>query len=72
MKKMNSAVDRIKIVLGLVFLTALTGCVGYVDGGYGGAVIVAPPPPVVFFGGFYEGGVVVHSESHRGFESRHR
>ena len=36
MKKKNCLVERIKIGLGIVLLAALTGCVGYVDGGYDG------------------------------------
>ena len=36
MNKANGPVDRIKIGLGIALLAALTGCVGYVDGGYGG------------------------------------
>jgi hypothetical protein len=43
----NGPVDRIKIGLGIALLAALTGCVGYVDGGYGGGVVV--PGPDIFF-----------------------
>ena len=50
-------------------LMALTGCVGYVRGGYGGAVVV-PGPDLYFFGGSYERGHDVHDYSRRGFESR--
>ena len=46
------------------------GCVGYVDGGYGGGVVVAPAPDVVLFGGSYDRGRDVHSYSQRGSESR--
>jgi hypothetical protein len=61
---------RIKqIGLGIVLLAALTGCVGYVGGGYGDAVVV-PEPDMYVFGGFYERGRDVHDYSHRGFESR--
>ena len=78
MNKRNDTVDRIKIGLGIVLLAILTGCVGYVDGGYGGAVVVpgpgvvvVPEPDVyVFGGGYYERGRDVHDYSHRGSESR--
>jgi hypothetical protein len=71
MNKANGPVDGIKIGLGIALLAVLTGCVGYVDGGYGGAVMVPGPPDVYFFGGpYYERGRDVHVYSHRGFESR--
>lgn len=63
-------IDRIKLGLGIALLAALTGCVGYVDGGYGGSVVVPGPPDVFFFGGGYERGREVRGYSHRGFESR--
>jgi hypothetical protein len=66
MNKANGPVDRIKMGLGIALLATLTGCVGYVGGGYGGAVVV--PEPV--FAGYYEGGVYVHDYSRRGYESR--
>jgi glycogen phosphorylase len=47
MNKASGPVDRIKIGLGIALLAALTGCVGYVDGGYGGTVVV--PGPDLFF-----------------------
>jgi hypothetical protein len=50
-------------------LGALTGCVGYVDGGYGGAVVV-PGPDVGVYGGFYDRGRDVHAYHDRGFRSR--
>lgn len=66
---------RSKVVLSGALLAALTGCLGYVDGGYsgdyGGAVIV-PEPDVVVFGGGYERGRDVHEFSHRGAVSRGR
>ena len=52
----------------LVGLAALTGCLGYVDGGYGGPVYV-PGPDVYFYTGYYERGRDVHEYSHRGHES---
>ena len=61
--------QKINIGLGIALLAALTGCVGYVDGGYGGEV-VAPGPDVYFFGGGYERGRDVHDYSHRGVVSR--
>ena len=65
----NGSVDRIKIGLGIALLAALTGCMGYVGGGYGGAVAV-PVPDMYFYGGSYERGRDVHEYSHRGVESR--
>jgi hypothetical protein len=69
MKKASGPVDRIKIGLGIALLTVLMGCVGYVDGGYGGTVVV-PGPDVYLFGGGYDRGRDVHDYSHRGSESR--
>jgi hypothetical protein len=70
MNKMAEYVYHLKIGLALTLLLALTGCVGYVDGGgYGGAVVV-PGPDVGFYGGVYDRGVDVHAYSHRGFASR--
>ena len=50
MNKANGPVDRIKIGLGIALLAALTGCVGYVDGGYYGGAVVVPGPECVFLG----------------------
>ena len=62
---------RINIGLVIALLAALTGCVGYVEGGYGGAVVVAGPPDVYLFGGpYYERGRDVHVYSRRGVASR--
>ncbi|MGD1088569.1 MAG: hypothetical protein ABR955_07560 [Verrucomicrobiota bacterium] len=69
MNKANSPVDRIKIALGMALLTALTGCVGFVGGGYGGEV-VAPGPDLFLFGGGYDRGRDVQGYSNRGFASR--
>jgi hypothetical protein len=68
-EKANSPIDRIKIVLGIVLVATLTGCVGYVDGGYGGGVVGAEPD-VYVFGGGYERGRDVHVYSQRGVQSR--
>jgi hypothetical protein len=72
MNKPNDPVDRLKLGLGMALLGALTGCVGYVEGGYSGAVVVPVPgpPDVYFYGGSYERGRDVHVYSQRGFESR--
>lgn len=62
---------RITIGLGVVLLTALTGCVGYVGGGGyydGGAVVTGPD--VYVGGGFYDHGRDVHAYSDRGHASR--
>jgi hypothetical protein len=69
MNQANGPINRIKIGLGVALLAALTGCVGYVDGGYGGTVVV-PGPDVYLFGGGYERGRDVHDYSHRGVVSR--
>jgi hypothetical protein len=65
----NALGDRIKIGLGIVLLAALTGCVGFVGGGYGGAVVVAQPD-LYLFGGGYDRGRDVHGYSQRGSASR--
>ena|ERR1035437_3676409 len=56
--------------LGMALLATLTGCVGYVDGGYYGGPVVVPGPDVYFYGGGYERGHDVRAYSHRGVESR--
>jgi hypothetical protein len=55
--------------LGAALLITLTGCVGFVGGGYGGGVVVADPD-MYFFGGGYDRGGDVHNYSQRGFASR--
>lgn len=74
MNTANGLVERIKVGLGIALVAALTGCVGYVDGGYGGTVVVPAPdvygPEVYVFGGGYERGREAHDYGHRGFESR--
>jgi len=71
---MNRASTRFQpfhVLLGIALLVALTGCVGYVGDGYGGATVIAPAPEVTFYGGgYYERGHDVRVYSHRGFESR--
>jgi hypothetical protein len=69
MNKTNGPVDLIKIGLGFALLVALTGCVGFVGGGYGGEVVV-PEPDLFLFGGGYDRGRDVHDYSRRGGESR--
>ena len=68
----DGPVDRTKIGLGIVLLAALTGCVGYVDGGYvgGGYVGAVVVPEPLFIGGVYERGRDVHVYSQRGVASR--
>jgi hypothetical protein len=61
---------RIKIGLGIALLAVLTGCVGYVDGGYYGGPVVVPGPSVYFWGGDYDRGRDVHVYSQRGVASR--
>ena len=51
----------------LILTMALTGCIGYVGGGYD---VEVPVPGVVVFGGEYERGPVVHDYGRRGEESR--
>jgi hypothetical protein len=70
MNKTNGPVDRIKMGLGIALLAAMTGCVGYVDGGYSGAVVVPGSDVYVFGGGYYERGRDVRDYSHRGVVSR--
>ena len=70
MNHAKGPVDQIKIGLGIVLLAALTGCVGYVDGGYYGGSAVVPGPSVYFWGGDYDRGRDVRVYSHRGVESR--
>jgi len=70
MNQPNRLVARIKIGIGIALLAALTGCVGYVDGGYGGGVVAVPGPDVVVFGGGYDRGRDVHAYSRRGAVSR--
>ncbi len=60
-----------KMGAGVALLVALTGCVGYVGGGYGGDVVVGGP---VVVGGVWDAGFVgrdvSHGYSHRGASSR--
>ena len=70
MNKGSGPVVQIKIGLGIVLLAALTGCVGYVDGGYYGGPVVVPGPSVYFWGGDHDRGRDVHVYSQRGGASR--
>jgi len=47
----NNSHDRVRIGLGIALLAALTGCVGYVDGGYYGSPVVVPVSGMYFWGG---------------------
>ena len=69
MNNTNSLAGRIKLGLGVALLAALTGCVGYVDGGYGGDVVVGTPG--VWVGGVWDGGFVGRGVAH-GYSSRGR
>ena len=69
-KLKDGSIGRIRSLLVGTLLAALIGCVGYVDGGYGGGVVVADPDVYVFGGGYYGGGRDVHDYSHRGAVSR--
>ena len=51
MNQADDSHDRIKIGLGIALLAVLTGCVGYVDGGYYGGPVVVPGLGVYFWGG---------------------
>jgi hypothetical protein len=66
----NGPVGRIKLGLGMALLAVMTGCVGYVGGGYYGGPVVVPGPSVYFWGGDYDRGHDVHVYSQRGHESR--
>jgi hypothetical protein len=70
MKRTNQPSFKVHLALGIALLMTLAGCVGYVDGGYGGGAVVVPGPDVFLFGGGYDRGGDVHGYSHRGFESR--
>jgi hypothetical protein len=76
----NGPAEKIHVCLGIALLTVVTGCTGYVGGGYGGgggyvgggyggAVVVAQPD-VYLYGGSYERRQDVHVYSNRGVESR--
>jgi hypothetical protein len=69
MNRTNILVDRMKVGAGLALLVAVTGCVGFVGGGYGGEVVV-PGPDLFLFGGGYDRGRDVQGYSQRGFASR--
>lgn len=70
MKKIDALTEWIEIGVVIAALTALTGCVGWVDGGGGGAVVVAPAPDVYLFGGGYDRGRDVRAYRDRGAASR--
>jgi hypothetical protein len=66
----SASLRPIPILLGLALLTVLTGCVGYVGGGYGGDAVIVPGPDVYLFGGGYDRGGDARGYSHRGAVSR--
>jgi len=76
----GDSINRIKIAFGIALVaaltTSLTGCVGYVDGGYGGYGDNGgyyggdPGPDIYLFGGDYDRGRDVQAYSHRGSVSR--
>jgi hypothetical protein len=70
MNKPNGPVERIKIGLVIGLLMALTGCVGYVRGGYYGDPVIVPEPDQYLFIGDYHNGHDAYNYSHRGSESR--
>ena len=68
--RLNVVYDLVaSTTLGVAIMTlvAMTGCVGYVDGGGGVAV---EPDFWLFGGGYYGHGGDDHGYSHRGSESR--
>ena len=69
MKKSSHPARRLKLGLGIALLAFVSGCVGYVDPGYG-PVVVRPWYGGWFYDGFYDGGTSWHDYGHRGFESR--
>lgn len=70
MDEVKSLVNRIKICLVAGLLMSLTGCAGFVSGGYYVDEVVVPGPDVYLFQGEYDRGQDVHNYSHRGSESR--
>ena len=66
MSKIELKATSLKSLLALS--AVLTGCVGYVGGGY--ADVVVPVPGVVVFGGDYDRGPDTRGYSRRGEESR--
>ncbi len=71
---------RLRLGIGMAVVIplvgSLTGCLGYVDGGYGGYgddggyYDVGPGPDLFLFGGDYDRGRDVQAYSHRGSASR--
>ena len=71
MNKANSPIERIKIGLLIGLLAVLTGCAGFLGGGYYyGDTVVVSEPDLFLFGGDYYRGREMHNYSHRGSESR--
>lgn len=69
-KKLFFKTDKVGFVLCVALLGMLTGCVGFVGGGYGDGGVVVAEPDMYFFGGGYDRGRDVHNYSQRGFSSR--
>ncbi len=63
-------VHPLRLGLGVLLLFSLVGCVGYVDGGYGGGAVIVPGPDFYFFGGGYEHRREIHEYHDRGAHSR--
>ena len=61
---------RIKVWLVIGVWAVLTGCTGYVRGGYYGDQVVVPDPDLYLFGGVNYYGRDAHHHSQRGHESR--
>jgi hypothetical protein len=80
MKSMSEWMSRrirlgIGMAVALPLIGSLTGCLGYVDGGYGGygdygGYDEGPGPDLFLFGGGYDRGRDEQAYSHRGSASR--
>ena len=70
MHKTKSLVQEVALAAGVLVAAIFTGCVGYVDGGYGGGAVVVHEPDTYIYGGSYESVHDVNVYSHRGAVSR--
>ena len=68
--KTNRPFHWIKLGAGIALITILTGCVGYVDGGYRGGAVVVSGPDLFLFGGGYDRGRDERGYRDRGAASR--